>query len=345
MSCGLGAVVLVFMLVKHNVETKAEMSDENQQTRLEQIKMEIAALAEKEAGLRRELSQVAADTVRAGANIKETSNKLAELQRQLDEKQSAITDQRNRLKTLKKKVEGYAPAKSSDTFEDQNVGEQNYLIGLKVEGRKIAILLDASASMTDVRLLDIIRRKNGADREKRAGPKWKRAQRIVSWLLARLPKGSSFDVVAFNGDAFSLGPKGWKSSGNADAIDKTLVALGQLVPEGATNLQRGIETLNEKAPTNVYLITDGLPTEGTSNYKSLNPFADCSSLWGSSSTISGACRLKLFKHSIQSYRAGRRSPVNVILLPIEGDPIASPALWTWASATGGLLISPAGNWP
>ena len=48
-------------------------------------------------------------------------------------------------------------------------GEEDYLLGLKVEGRRIAILIDRSASMTDERLIDIIRRKVRTDAEKRAG--------------------------------------------------------------------------------------------------------------------------------------------------------------------------------
>jgi hypothetical protein len=345
MSCGLGAVVLVFMLVKHNVETKAQAGSVDDLDRVEQIETDLSSLKLRERDLRQALSEVDTETNRVGASIKSVSNELAELQRQLDKKLRTITDQRKQLESIKEKVENFAPAQSSDTLEDQNVGEENYLIGLKVEGRKVAILLDTSASMTDARLLDIIRRKNSSAKEKKAGPKWVRSLHIARWLLARLPKNSMFDVISFNSGARSLGPRGWKRSDDQNAISETLKALEDLVPEGPTNLQRGLEAVTAVSPTNVYLVTDGLPTEGTSNYKSLNPFADCSSLWGSSSTISGTCRLKLFKHSIQSYRLGRRAPVNVILLPIEGDPIASPALWTWASATGGMLISPAGDWP
>ena len=345
MSCGLGAVVLVFMLVKHNVETKAKATEEKPRNQVERMKSDLDRLKRQEAELSQALAAAISKSKAAAAEVATASSKLDSLQQGLDQKQKTISEQREKLKALKKKVEGIDTAKSSDVLEDQHVGEQNYLIGLKVVGQKIAILVDASASMTDVRLLDIIRRKNGSAREKQAGPKWQRTKRIVTWLMARLPKDAVFDVIAFNGDARSLGPKGWKPSGNADALSQTLTALENIVPQGPTNLQRGLEVLSAAAPTNVYLITDGLPTEGTSNYKSLNPFADCSSLWGSSSTISGACRLKLFKHSIQSYRISRSSPINVILLPIEGDPVASPALWTWVALTGGLLISPAGSWP
>ena len=47
--------------------------------------------------------------------------------------------------------------KKTDIIKIENKGEENYILGLKVEGRKIIILLDASASMTNEKLIDIIK--------------------------------------------------------------------------------------------------------------------------------------------------------------------------------------------
>ena len=92
------------------------------------------------------------------------------------------------------------------------------------------------------------------------------------------------------------------------------------------------------------MITDGLPTKGESQYRSLNPFSSCSSLTGNAQTISGECRVKLFQQTINE--SGKRGvQVDVILLPLEGDPDAVNQYWIWAATTGGLLISPASNWP
>jgi hypothetical protein len=38
-------------------------------------------------------------------------------------------------------------------------------------------------------------------------------------------------------------------------------------------------------------------------------------------------------------------PINVILLPMEGDPVASPSFWRLAQITGGAFLSPARDWP
>ena len=117
-----------------------------------------------------------------------------------------------------------------------------------------------------------------------------------------------------------------------------------MVPSGPTNLAAGLAALAAFKPTDVYIVTDGLPTAGTGGYRSLNPFSDCSALWGGSSSISGACRVRLLRHTIGNAGLGR-ARVNVVLLPIEGDPQASHEFWQWTAATDGILISPAASWP
>jgi len=38
-------------------------------------------------------------------------------------------------------------------------------------------------------------------------------------------------------------------------------------------------------------------------------------------------------------------PVNVVLLPMEGDPAAPTYFWRLAQATGGAFLSPPRDWP
>lgn len=345
MSCGLGAVVLVFMLVKHNVDKKELQANQGQETQAEILRGELNALTRQERDLRQSIAGKDSESKAVEARIRQISAKLSQIQKVLDTKQKTVQDKSKNLADLKKTVENIDAKKTSDVINDQNKGEENYLIGLKVEGKKIAILLDSSSSMTDAILLDVIRRKNGTNREKRSGPKWERTQRIVRWLLARLPKESQVQVISFNSSARPLGGKGWKSSRDAGAMTTLINEVDALVPEGPTNLQSGLEVITDISPSNIYLITDGLPTMGNSNYKSLNPFSDCNALWGRSNTISGPCRLMLFSHTIKSSAPKSGATVNVILLPIEGDPAASAAYWSWTALSGGLLIAPADSWP
>jgi len=336
MSCGLGAVVLVFMLVKHNagnlpVETDLLTGDVQ---RLELQQEELEQLLE----LLQNVSQSETE------KIAELRAQVAHLEQEIAQKEMSLVQKKDQLAALKNDISERPIARKEDLVEDDRGGEENYLMGLKVEGRRIAVLIDSSASMTDEMLLDIIKRKTGSVEGKKRGPKWHRTKKTVRWLLARVPKTSELAVIAFNDSVQSLGKANWAKADNPAALTILYQELDAIVPEGGTNLQRGLQAVSERGATDLYLITDGLPTVGESRYASLNPFAGCSSLLGKSTTISGECRVKLFRQTIQD-SSPRSVKINVILLPIEGDPDAVNEYWGWAAVTGGLVISPAVNWP
>jgi hypothetical protein len=67
--------------------------------------------------------------------------------------------------------------------QEDRGGEENYLMGIKVAGRHIAVLFDSSASMTDEMLLDIIKRKNDSVENKKRGPKWLRTKKLSAGCL------------------------------------------------------------------------------------------------------------------------------------------------------------------
>jgi len=336
MSCGLGAIILVFMLVKHNVNDSSIETEnlKNDIQNLEEVKIESA----------QDLKRIEAELAEKIVKNESIKNKLQQIQASLDNKKSDVEISAKEIESLKEDIKGIKVVKKEDVIETEQVSEENYLLGLKVEGKKIAILVDSSASMTNEKLIDIIKTKSSSTKDKQKAEKWQRTKRIVAWLLARLPKVSEVVVVAFNEKATSLGKQGWVSSNDSTSLSSILFDLDNLVPEGPTNLQLGLQAVGKFAPSNLYIITDGLPTKGESRYASLNPFASCSSLLGKSNTISGECRIKLFQQTVAD-SAPRGIQVDVILLPIEGDPDAVNQYWTWTATTGGLVISPANNWP
>ena len=336
MSCGLGAIVLVFMLVKFN--------SENSVLEIDLLKKDIQRLEDKKKSL---LEKVTKEERRKAAiltRIEETSIAVEKSRAAIMKSKSVIASQENQKLILKNSIKAIEIPKNIKIAEETEVGQVDHIIGLRVKGRKIVILVDSSSSMTDERLVDVIRRKNTDTLNKKAGPKWQRTKKIVKWLLARAPQKSDVSVIAFNNAASQLGGKGWKSGGDALALERVLKDLDLIVPEGSTNLQEGLQKIAALKPTDIYLISDGLPTNGSDGYKSLNPFAKCSSLWGIASTISGDCRVKLFQHTVSSTKLSGAT-VNVILLPIEGDPQASNEFWKWTSLTKGILINPAASWP
>ncbi len=339
MSCGLGAVILVLILLK--------LQPEDVSVDVDVLKADLQDLQKTEETLAKEVAKekARADALRQQLASLEQKNK--QISTDLSETEKDTRQKRTDLDSLKKRIESRPPLKQQDVVQDTQKGEEDYLLGLKVEGKRIVFLIDTSASMTDEKLIDIVRRKAGNALEKKQGPKWQRTVRVVKWLAGRIPKKSEAVFIGFNRSTASIGPTGWFKGTDASAIQSVYSAIEQIVPDEATNLQEALEAAKKlsPAPTNYYLVTDGLPTDGNSNYRSLNPFAACSSLRGSGSTISGECRTKLFRQTVRESGPGNRKPVNIILLPLEGDPQAAPEFWSWSFVTGGLLISPAVNWP
>jgi hypothetical protein len=340
MSCGLGAVILLFMLVKHSAEITVE--DE-----IITLDAEVETLNEREVELKEKISAIKTLSDEESRRIQSIQAEISRIKEQMEKHKSQIANKGARVSSLKDAIKVQPVAKSSDAIQDQNVGEETYLFGLKVEGRRIGILVDSSSSMTDELLIDIIRRKSSSDKDKQAGPKWIRAKKVVRWLLSRLPKSSEVSVVTYSANAGFLGGSKWNRADDSAGLSRIILELERVVPTGATNLHKGLMEIQSMSPSasNLYVITDGFPTTGQSRFSGLNPFSSCFSLLGSGTTISGDCRAKLFWQTIYDSSLAPTLRVNVILLPLEGDPLASYNYWEWTAPTGGLLISPAEDWP
>ena len=338
MSCGLGAVILIFMLVKHNVEDFSALE-------LESLQQDIQQLSQSQQNSQQTLADIEQEIISEKTRQATHKKDIATMQSTLADKKNAVEKTAQAIETLKDEIKQIKVAEPQDVLENEEIYEEEYLLGLRVEGSKIGILLDSSASMTDEKLIDIIKTKNASKAEKQKASKWVRTKKIVHWLLARLPQNSEVVVVIFNQQAQTLGTKGWTLATNANDLNTILSDLNILVPEGGTNLQLGLQMMNKHAPSHLYIITDSLPTIGESRYKSLNPFKSCNSLLGKTNKITGACRVKLFQQTLSESAPKPSVRVNVILLPMEGDPAAVNQYWHWASRTGGLVISPAYNWP
>ncbi|MGB0682751.1 MAG: vWA domain-containing protein [Magnetovibrionaceae bacterium] len=337
MSCGLGAVILVFMLVRQDVEPIEVVE-------AERLAAELAALEAEEAALDGALTEKRTTLGQQEAALEDLSSRLQGAERTLARERATLAERDAALSATENRLEQVQEPKPPDVVEKTGGGEETYIMGLRVEGPRIVLLVDASASMTDRRLIEIIKRKASGRAVKQKGPKWQRTLDILAWMLARVPNGSDVAVIAFADKSQDLS-KGWVSGRDSNALAGLLAKARSLVPEGPTNLHAALLAAGRLRPSDVYVITDGLPTEGEGRYQGLNPFADCNSLFGKAATISGECRVQLFRHTIANSSLGASTTVNVVLLPLEGDPQAGSEFWAWTAASGGLLISPAESWP
>ncbi|MEH6576566.1 MAG: hypothetical protein V7731_05755 [Amphritea sp.] len=327
------------MLVKYSSEITPDES--------KKLRSELHELTNQEREIKQSLADVKATADNELKYIQTIRSEIQRIQALFDESDMKVRQQQSEIAGLENEIKITPIKKSNDVIQDDKLGEENYLLGLRVEGSRIGFLFDSSSSMTDEKLIDVIRRKAGSDKIKQQGPKWQRAKRVMRWLLARLPKESKASVVSFNNTSTFLGESSWFSAAQGGQIGSIYADMDMIIPSGPTNLHSGLQKLKSLKPniSDLYVITDGLPTTGMSNYAGLNPFSKCSSLLGRATTISGECRVKLFRQTIKEAALGANVRVNVILLPIEGDPEAAPEFWNWTASSGGLLISPAESWP
>lgn len=334
MACGLGAVILILILVDFNAFVPEPTDETNKlqqelnaaQQQREQLQKSIDELNNKIA-----LESSSQQDVKLSQS--DTSSDQSKLLQQISTELAVVADLEKQLAAIARLPVPDANVQLSGS------GQQNYITGLKVEGREIGILLDKSASMMGENLLEVLRYMALPDSQKLALPKWQRSRRAAQWLLARLPKNAKVTVVAFSEDAIMLGQRAASSAQVSDSMNAIVRDIGKLVPNGGTNLQIGLQKLRELHPnvTDVYLITDGLPTLGD------GLSVRCRGLLTSKKSISSQCRQELLVETIK--RAGQGLRMNVILLPIEGDPYASAMYWSWSQVTQGTFLAPAKEWP
>lgn len=339
MACGLGAIILIFMLVKyHSEEPDTELDALHNdlagvRNEIKTIESTNSALSAQIETLKQKLQQQTKRSLQSGEEAGATVEELIRLTREISALEKKLAQQ---------KQQGEA---SDDTKSVKEKIREEHLIGLRVSGSRILILLDNSASMADERLVDIVKIKASDTATKKAAPKWRRAIAVAHWILDRVPEDSEYMLVHYNAEADFLPDNKWLSGGNRGARSAVSDALEKLYPRGATNLHAALELIKSSAirPTDIYVITDSLPTKGLGNLSALTRIKECG-VAGGKTTVSGQCRLALFYDAIKSFsRSSAR--VNAVLLPIEGDPDAAYAYWLWAATTTGMMISPAGSWP
>lgn len=345
MSCGFGAVVLVFLIMNHAIEN--EQLELNADL-LSEVNLIEEDITEGRAGLvrlRNTLSDLDLQIVEADGRATRITQELAEYEALLLElRQDGFTDPdeidhlRAELAALEEEVERLRAANEESTGLNARSflgdGNRQYLTGLNLGGKHIAILLDTSSSMLSDQLVQIIRLRNMDTSVQRAADKWVRSLDTVDWLTAQLPISARYQVLLFDTQARAALPDTegkWLEVANEAQLVQLTDALRQQTPGGGTSLENAFAALARLTPRpdNIFLITDGLPTQGAAP--------------SGKGRVSGSERQKLFRRAVEKLPA--RVPVNVILAPMEGDPMAAAEFWKLATSTRGAFLSPSRDWP
>ena len=345
MSCGFGAVILVFLIIDHSIEVESQELNRDLLSEVNLLEEDITDGRKDLVRVRNTISDVDLQMVEAQGRATRITEELdnfealiKDLQRDGFTERSDIESLRAEILSLEEEVKKLRLAAEEDSGSSARsfIGEGNrqYLTGLNLGGRNIAILLDVSSSMLADKLVNIIRLRNMNEDIQRRADKWSRALNIVDWLTAQLPVSSKYQVITFNAEAQPAlpGTAGkWLEVADQAQLEQVSIELRKLIPSGGTSLAnafRALENLSP-APDNIFLITDGLPTQGDKPPRG--------------NTISGRERQKLYRQAVKLLP--RNVPVNIILAPMEGDPMAASEFWQLAQVSQGSFMSPSRDWP
>jgi hypothetical protein len=347
-TCAFGSVVLVYTLINVNGGLRRMSESREQREEVQQLEEQVLQGYQQLVVLRNSMVQTDQERVRTeglGTRvIRETEQlkvQLADSDKDTLSRREAIERLKADLKSLEEGTRRLEGAAEKSTATGTRVrgfigqGDRQYLTGLRVGGERILVLIDASASMLDDTVVNVLRMRNMSDGRKLMSDKWRRTVSTVEWLAAQMPAEGQFQIYAFNTKTWALaqGTDGkWLKADDPNSMTEAITALRKIVPQDGTSLENAIAALNVLVPKpdNVIMLTDGLPTQGASA-----PVIR--------KTIDGDDRLKLFERAFAKYPQG--VPFNVILMPMEGDPMAPSAYWLAARRSGGSFMSPSKDWP
>ena len=348
MFCGFGAVVLLVLIINSHIVTDTREKFKDLSAEVAQVEKEITATEL----YKRNLQQLTSDKEEETKTVK---SKLAEITKQVEEVQKKEQLSKSQSLALKKHIDqlqnDLKKAEKKKWKEKQQLdvalnqsgnkvrkyegqGNRQYLTGLKLGGKRVLILLDSSASMLDETIVNVIVKRNMSDAVKRSARKWTQAVNTVRWLVANLPVSSKVMIVSFNTKPQSLASQQslqWIKTTDKAGLNSLIKNLSHLIPQNGTSLYKAFATIKKISgrPDNVILITDGLPTQGR-----IKP---------QTSKVTPPERVKLAQQAIQIIP--KNIPVNTILLPMEGDPMAAVIYWKLAIDTKGSFMTPSRDWP
>lgn len=345
MSCGFGAVILIYLIINHATEVTIKEVNRDVLAELRMLDYQVLVgekdLVEEKVALDDQLKKLAEAEIALAAmdtKIKDRVDTLDDLDADTLAKIANVNKLKSDIEVQEEEIKRLRTAETEsaggNVRQVEGEGDRQYLTGLKVGGKRIVIAVDTSASMLDHTLINVIRRRNMSDEKKQAAPKWRRTVATVDWLVAQLPIASQFQIVQYSQTADSLvspGDMTWKEIDSPTILNDTIERLENTIPEGGTSLENLFREISKlkPVPDNLYLIADGLPTQGNKPPRA--------------TTISGRDREALFGKAVQHLPSPMT--VNVIMFPMEGDPRASAAYWNLALVRGGSFLSPSRDWP
>jgi len=345
MFCGFGAVILIFLILDHTSSITTSQQNPDLAAEVNLLREEVREGELGLVALRNTFSDVSFEVVTAEGLATQIQEQLQTFLQELAALENSSVATEESIEQLRADVESLEEELlrlQASAFEQEGNsvrqflgdGNRQYLSGLFLGGQRILVLIDSSASMLDSTLVNIIRTRNMSDERKKEAPKWQRVVKTVDWISTQLPITSRYQIWEFNESLESVidGPRdSWQEVADRDQLNDAIESVQNIVPDNGTNLEqvfRAVANMSSK-PDNIFLITDGLPT--------------LSDRGSNDSLVTPTQRMELYEDALEELPQG--IPVNVVLLPLEGDPSAAAAYWQLAQFTSGSFITPSKDWP
>ena len=334
MACGFGAVTLLFLILRHNA-VEIITPDSQLAAEVDLLQMDIRQAEEEKTQLLNSLEKIQLELVEAQGLSERVITDLQEQENSIQSDPNDLDKLRQQVEQLEEETAQMEEVEFGDKVREFiGDGNRQYLTGLKLGGERVLILVDGSASMLADTVVNAVRRRNMPEEQKKQSPKWQWTLRTVEWLLAQLPPSSRFQIYLFNTEASVAiaGTEGeWLDAADSLALEQAVDAVKQFNPGAGTSLSNAFAAIADfdSRPDNLFLLTDGLPTQGKQPPKKF--------------MVSGAQRRQYFTTAMAEFPRG--IPINTILFPMEGDPEAAGLFWQTALNTKGAFIAPSRDWP
>ncbi|MGH1538346.1 MAG: VWA domain-containing protein, partial [Gammaproteobacteria bacterium] len=274
MFCGFGAVILFFMIINANTFDRRERINITATGEVLKLDTEIKDAEKYLVDLQNSIREVDDELVKTQGmthqvieEVKINKIQLAKLDKATLAKLKAVEALKADLKSLEeenKRLEGGAEKELEGERLKQfsGQGQRQYLTGLKMDGERILILVDNSASMLADRIINILRFRNLPPEERVRAAKWQQVLYTVDWITTRIPTTSNFQVYSFNEEVFptyQVENSPWLDGGNGKHLNMAVNNLLELAPSNGTNLYKAFESIEKLSPPpdNIYLLTDG----------------------------------------------------------------------------------------
>ena len=342
MTCGFGAVILFFMIINANIDLRREDTLVDLASEVDRMELKVLTGRKNLVELKEDLVRMIEQWAFIRDRREQISGEIEAMEAEADAleadeatREEIIERLRAELEQLETETRRLADARSTPQVQGDRLrsftgdGNRQYLTGLRMGGERVVILVDASTSMLDRTIVNIIRRRNMSALQQLRAPKWRQVVDTLDWLTTQIPPGTQIQIFAFNDTAWTLldGTEGrWHTVVDGSLLDTAVAKLGDTVPAGPTSLHAAFAAMRplDPRPDNIYLLVDGLPTMGE-----IPP---------NRAGVTGEERRGHLQRAVRELPFN--VPVNVILYAMEGDPYAAPMYWELAISTGGSMMGP-----